>query len=292
VSGTHARRSHLEAVPGEAQTQTPSSPESTDLGTEYINLPLMRGATDSERLSETRIQEVLGQARENLQGLSEAPNQADFDLEKSQRKRGQRVLIALLALAVVGGYVFTYFVSRDVGAGAARDELLFSTVASLEATNIEREKAGLAPINIPAVVEQAAPGGVVDQGAIIDAVTLNVLARMETSDRFRGAAGAAGLPGRDGAPCLPTDPRCVGPAGQPGADGEDGADSIVPGPKGADGEDGADSTVPGPIGPIGPVGPAGPTCPEGTTEQQAFARSAPDITADFVEIVACVPDGG
>lgn len=175
----------------------------------------------------------LATARAGLDVIEERPTKRALDQESTSRKRGFKVIIAVILLALIGGYLFTYFVSREVGATAAQAELLASTVRSLESTNVQRQAAGLPPVDIQAVVDDVEAGGV-DQAGVIDAVTLNIIALLETDKRFRGPAGEIGKRGADGAPCLPTNPLCVGPPGLNGSNGTDG----TPGTNGADGGEG------------------------------------------------------
>lgn len=177
----------------------------------------------------------LATARAGLDAIEERPTKRALDQESTSRKRGFNVIIAVILLALIGGYLFTYFVSRDVGATAAQQELLSSTVRSLESTNIQRQAVGLPPVDIQAVVDDVEAGGV-DQAGVIDAVTLNIIALLETDPRFRGPAGEIGKRGPAGEPCLPTNPLCVGPPGLDGSNGTDGTS----GTDGADGKDGKD----------------------------------------------------
>jgi hypothetical protein len=173
----------------------------------------------------------------NIHELAATPTFNEFTQEQQARKRWNKLLLALIALAVLGGYIFTWFVSRDVATNAARQELLRGTVAGLEQANVERAEAGLPQIPIEDVIAN------LDQDGIVSAVTTTVLARIESDPRFRGPSGAEGVPGAPGLP---------GTSGTPGAAGQAGANGIN-GTNGANGTDG----LPGPSGSAGIQGDKG-----------------------------------
>lgn len=188
----------------------------------------------------------------NIHELAATPTFNEFSREREIRRRWNKVLLGLIALAVLGGYIFTWFVSRDVATNAARQELLRGTVAGLEQANVERERAGLPQIPIQDVIAN------LDQDGIVSAVTTTVLARIESDPRFRGPVGAAGLPGVPGAPGTAGTPGAAGSAGADGVQGAPGAAGLpgANGIDGANGTNGADGS-PGPAGPAGAQGSPG-----------------------------------
>lgn len=202
-------------------------------------------ADEDERLREAELN--LTRAQSGLEAIEDAPTQTQLHRETRARQRGQKVFAAVIVLAILAGYIFTYIVSQNVGRNAAKQEILASTVSSLEQTNRSRADVGLPPVDIPAVVQEVESNGL-DQSALVDAVTLNVVSLLETDSRFRGAPGAIGPVGPRGEPCLPSNPECVGP---PGAEGEPGR----PGEPGEPGEEGE----PGRPGDTGPAGADAPT---------------------------------
>lgn len=179
------------------------------------------GETEEDDYAIREAERNLTRAESGLDAIEEAPTKTQLEREKSARVRSAKLFTALLVLTVLGGYLFTYFVSREVGANAAKQELLASTVQSLEQTNIQRQSQGLPLVDIPAVVDGVERAGM-DQAAIVDAVTLNVVALLETDPRFRGTAGATGPVGPRGEPCLPRNEGCRGPAGERGERGPRG----------------------------------------------------------------------
>ena len=211
----------------------------------------------------------------NIHELAATPTFTEFKQEQTERRRWNRVLLALIALAVLGGYIFTWFVSRDVATNAARQELLRGTVAGLEQANVERERAGLPQIPIQEVIAN------LDQDGIVSAVTTTVLARIESDPRFRGPAGSQGTPGLPGAAGTP------GAAGEAGANGEQGAPGLN-GTDGAPGEPGAPGT-PGANGDKGDKGDKGDPGASGkppasfTFSNQTCTRDAgsPDDAATY-----------
>lgn len=210
-------------------------------------------AEEDRRVREAEIQ--LTRAQTGLEAIEEAPTQGQLERETRARQRGQKVFAAVIVLAILLGYLFTYFVSRNVGATAAKQQLLESTISSLEQTNRQRADVGLPPVDIPAVVSQVEDSGTgLDPSAITDAVTLNVVSLLETDPRFRGAPGVVGPVGPRGEPCLPENPECKGPPGQPGQPGQ-------PGENGQNGQDGepCDPSNPACRGPEGPPGQDAPT---------------------------------
>jgi len=220
---------------------------------------------------------------DNLVGeLAATPTFNEFKQEQNERRRWNKVLLALIALAVLGGYIFTWFVSRDVATNAARQELLRGTVAGLEQANVEREAAGLPQIPIQDVIAN------LDQDGIVSGVTTTVLARIESDPRFRGPVGAGGLPGVPGAPGSAGTPGAAGSAGAdgaPGTSGLNGADGLpgATGAPGANGTNGADGQ-PGPAGPPGPAGSQGASGATGpppnsfTINGQTCTANAPGST--------------
>lgn len=207
--------------------------------------------------------------------MKDVATKKDTDRLDKKRKRGNRVLIALLILALVGGYLFTYSVSRSVGevAGtqASNDRAIRSSLSALDKTNIQRNRVGLPPIDVPKV---AAELNDPNSGTTAsDVSALNTIAKLQTDPRLRDLPTIIGDAGKDGTPCLPSDPACIGLPGIPGTNGDPGdpgdpgepgeagkqgelGPSGIPGDKGEQGIQG----IPGEQGAKGPPGPiASPT---------------------------------
>ncbi len=182
---------------------------------------------------------------QNIDELAATPTVRQLKSEQSSRIRGQRIIYAVLALAIVVGYFFTYIVAQDVGRTSARAELLDSTVASLVEANEVRQAQGLPAIPIDDVIRQLNDKG------IVQAVTAAVLAQVASDPRFRGPSGAIGPEGAAGQPGVGI-PGDRGIPGVPGIDGEDGnsikGDTGDVGPKGDTGDTGA-TGQPGAEGP-------------------------------------------
>ncbi len=238
----------------------------------------------------------------NLSELAETPTVVEFEQEKRARIRMGKFILALLVLAILLGYVLTWFVANKVATTAARTELLRGTVETLQQANEQRAAAGLPQIPIEEVVAQ------LDQKGIGDAITTTVLVKLATDPRYRGVNGEPGLPGVPGAVGLQGLPGDPGTAGAPGAAGQPGA-SGAPGAAGQPGVDGQ----PGPGGPAGlpggegpqgaqgepggqgepgaqgPAGPPGETCPGGTTLQPITVLVPGEVpgTSEERNIIAC-----
>jgi hypothetical protein len=175
------------------------------------------------------------------------PTQLGLDREEGRRKRHRKIVAALILLALLGSYLFTYFVAQQQGAQGARAELLEASIASLQQENARRASVGLPPINVPPPA--------VNTDAVIDSVTTAVIAKITSDPRFRGPAGQSimGPQGQQGP---------MGPQGIPGERGERGERGLpglpgLPGERGLPGEKGE----PGERGPEGPQGPQGPQGP-------------------------------
>jgi hypothetical protein len=216
----------------------------------------------------------------NIHELAATPTFIEFEEEQRARKRGQKVLLALIALAVLGGYIFTWFVSRDVATQAARQELLRGTVAGLEQANVERAAIGLPQIPIEDVIAN------LDQDGIVSAVTTTVLARIESDPRFRGPSGAEGVPGSPGLPGTAGTPGAAGQAGTNGTPGTNGQPGSVglPGTDGANGTNGVDGRngIDGKNGNDGATGPP----PNSFTINGQTCRANASGSTDYT----CTPD--
>lgn len=209
--------------------------------------------------------------------IQRAADQLDVEFERRERrdKRRNRLIAGAIALAIIGSYLFTYFVARAEGAKAANLELLESAVSSLQQANDERAKQGLPPVQVPA----PAPAQL-DRNAVIDAVTSAVIAQIGSDPRFKGPAGESimgpkGPQGDQGPQGLP---GVAGPTGPAGRDGERGpqGDTGPEGPQGQQGPKGdtGDRGPQGDTGPEGPTGPQGPEGPPGTPGSDAPGGSA------------------
>ena len=65
---------------------------------------------------------------DNLNELAETPTVTEFEQEKRARIRMGKFILALLVLAILIGYVLTWFVANNVAKTSARTELLRGTV--------------------------------------------------------------------------------------------------------------------------------------------------------------------
>lgn len=269
---------HLQDTTTQGPAEPTSDPRSETLIKEYRHR-LISGGDGEELPIPMQIREVetslLTQAHDTASAASES--------EKKRNKARNKIIAGLVVLALLGSYLFTYFVARDQGAKAANLELLQGAVTSLEQANEARKQQGLPPVQAP---PPAAPG--VNTSAVIDAVTTAVIAQIGSDPRFRGPAGEsimgpkgpagdAGVAGPMG-PMGPAGP--LGPAGDrgpqgdsgpPGRDGTNGQTGSQ-GPQGPEGPQG-DRGQQGDAGPEGPQGPAGPAGSSGGGETDPGGES-------------------
>lgn len=195
-------------------------------------MPMVNPAGDpNERITAA---DWTGERPDTLDNIERAESGLDADignrdrklaLETKRRRRGNRVVIAVVLALILGGYLFTFIQTRDL----VSDRALNSAIVALEKTNEQRRAVGLPPVDVGQAARDLESGATTEA----DVASLNTISKLQTDPRLRNLPQMIGVAGPNGAPCLSSDPECVGPQGQQGIPG-------IPGDAGAQGEPGVD----------------------------------------------------
>ena len=216
-----------------------------------------------EREELTAIDQVEEILHDTVEEARNTPTRNELKLVSRKSDRNRNVGIALFMIISVVTLILSSWNTQRIAETSTTTAINSSSIRALQEARDTLRASGVPENELPPPVVQSDPSQPIDVNAIVQASAALVLAEIRTDPRYRGIAGAEGLPGD---PCDPaTDPGCQGPPGR---------DSDVPGPSGLPGDVGEQGPPgergeqgergdPGEQGPIGPQGPAGEQGPQG-----------------------------